>query len=227
VLDYQILLPQQYKSMPWRNGLGNTLEIERYDDKDGLCFRISQASVVADGLFSDFSHLQRTLVLLSGKGITLDHLNQQQNPKVSYINKLIKPLDMAHFNGGDKTLATLHDGQIEDLNIMVRQADTTANVTVMDLGRHLVISDADKRLYRAFYANRICRLHLNTNKSDSYVVELPEHSLLLLKVGPRLTHRFNCGSISGSNDERYHTQVTSITVSKGSGVFIDIASLTN
>ena len=232
MLNYQILLPQQYKSMPWKNGLGNTLEIERYDDKNGLCFRISQASVIENGLFSDFSQLQRTLVLLSGKGITLKHfaieyLDQQQNHKVRYVNELIKPLDMAHFDGGDKTLATLHDGKIEDLNIMIRKTDTTANVTVMELGRPLVISDSHKLLYSAYYANSICSLRLNEYEGNSHVVELPKHSLIRLKVDPRLINSSDSNFATGSSDASEHTQVTSITVTKGSGVFIDISSLTD
>ncbi|WP_051369026.1 HutD/Ves family protein [Psychromonas arctica] len=242
MLEYQILLPQQYKSMPWKNGLGTTLEIERYDDKNGLCFRISQASVVEDGIFSDFSHLQRTLVLLSGQGITLEHSHQQQDHSASDVHELTRPLDMAHFDGGDKTLATLHDGGIEDLNIMVRKTDTTAKVTVMKLGRTLVISGSNQRLFSAYYANSDCNLHLKTSNGNAYVVELPKNSLLRLKVEPWLTNSFNSKSAAPLSDTSTSNNITSttvtakivttktlttLTVTKGAGVFIDITSLTD
>ena len=62
-----------YKRMPWKNGLGETLEIYTLEDTTGLRLRISQAAVVADCIFSEFRGLHRSLVLLSGEGMTLKH----------------------------------------------------------------------------------------------------------------------------------------------------------
>ncbi|WCN11707.1 hypothetical protein GV054_01050 [Marinomonas mediterranea] len=120
---YQITPSSSFKRMPWKNGLGETLEIIREDDEQGVLFRISQASVVEDGMFSDFSGLQRTLVLLSGKGMTLSHSGE-----FSSENVLQAPLDTACFYGGDESIATLHSGAIEDLNIMVRKGAFKAHV---------------------------------------------------------------------------------------------------
>lgn len=120
-----ILIEQaQYQRMPWKNGLGETLEIQRYEDEIGLRFRISQASVVEDGVFSDFSGLHRTLVLLSGDGMTLAHSGKHDN----HTSVLSNPLDIARFSGSDETYAILNNGKIEDLNIMVRESDTHAKV---------------------------------------------------------------------------------------------------
>ena len=116
--------PKTYKRMPWKNGLGETLEIERFDDAKGLAYRISQAAVIEDGVFSDFSGLNRTLVLISGAGMTLMHSNSEQH-------ELVYPLDMAKFSGGEVTQAKLHHGAIEDLNIMVREDDYLAEVSPM------------------------------------------------------------------------------------------------
>ena len=123
--DFIIIEQSHYQKMPWKNGLGETLEIQRQEDKNGLRFRISQASVIEDGVFSDFNGLHRTLVLLSGEGMTLQHKSEASLST----SRLEKPLDIARFSGGETTYATLKRGKIEDLNIMVRDKDTRADVT--------------------------------------------------------------------------------------------------
>ena len=120
--NFQIITANNFKNMPWKNGLGSTLEIKRYNDKNGQRFRISKAAVVEDGLFSDFSGQERTLVLLSGKGMMLNHKGQHGESS----HRLKKTLDMARFSGGNETYAILENNTpIEDLNIMVRAKDTS------------------------------------------------------------------------------------------------------
>lgn len=143
--NFIIIEQDQYKRMPWKNGLGETLEIQRYEDESGLRFRISQASVVENGLFSDFSGLHRTLVLLSGDGMTLEHAGKNK----SHTNELSKALDIARFSGGDETHATLKNGKIEDLNIMVRDTDTQAKVQACTAPCSLSFST--NTLFNGFY----------------------------------------------------------------------------
>lgn len=149
-----IIEQTQYQRMPWKNGLGETLEIQRHEDESGLRFRISQASVVEDGVFSDFSGLHRTLVLLSGEGMTLEHKSETG----CQINKLDSPLDIARFSGEDTTYATLKNGKIEDLNIMVRGDDTQARVQACTAPCSLLLSNSDTSistsdtLFSGFYA---------------------------------------------------------------------------
>ncbi|WP_111637732.1 HutD/Ves family protein [Marinomonas shanghaiensis] len=143
-----IIEQAQYQRMPWKNGLGETLEIQRHEDESGLRFRISQASVVEDGVFSDFSGLNRTLVLLSGEGMTLEHKSETG----CQINKLDSPLDIARFSGGDTTYATLKNGKIEDLNIMVRDDDTQARVQACTAPCSIIFADTDT-LFCGFYAS--------------------------------------------------------------------------
>lgn len=148
MLNPQLLSRSDYKAMPWKNGLGQTLEIHRVEDNQGLRFRISQASVIENGAFSDFEGLQRCLVLLSGAGATLTH----KNGDFYSINHLEKPLDMAHFAGADSTSAYLQNGAIEDLNIMVRMSDTEAKVTPLFAPTTVELTNTD-RLFSGFYAN--------------------------------------------------------------------------
>lgn len=149
--NFIIIEQSQYQQMPWKNGLGETLEIQRHDDESGLRFRISQASVVEDGVFSDFSGLHRTLVLLSGEGMTLEHTDTNTDTHNRHTHVLNNVLDIARFSGGDKTHATLKNGKIEDLNIMVRESDTQAKVEACAAPCSLLLSDSDT-LFSGLYA---------------------------------------------------------------------------
>jgi uncharacterized protein len=110
---YHIHSPDDFQSMPWRNGLGHTIEIRTgyRPQSNQFAWRLSMADVVSDGQFSDFSGYDRTLLLLQGQGMTLDHSSGN-------CDKLVKRLQAAHFRGDEETHATLHDGPIKDFNIM-------------------------------------------------------------------------------------------------------------
>jgi len=121
-----IIKPSQFTSMPWRNGLGSTTELIRRDlpGGDDFAWRLSMASVVESGPFSNFSGYDRTLVLLKGTGMTLSYDDSDSD-----LNILDQPLQMAQFEGGCPTRARLHDGPIEDFNIMTRSSVCRAQTT--------------------------------------------------------------------------------------------------
>ena len=118
-----ILSPETFKTIPWKNGLGHTTElaINSGGNLDNFNWRLSIASVVNDGDFSNFSGYQRNLVLIEGEGLILDHRNGD-------IDELTNLLDIAHFDGGSKTHGSLVDGGIKDFNIMTNENSFTAEV---------------------------------------------------------------------------------------------------
>jgi environmental stress-induced protein Ves len=118
-----ILSPDTFKTIPWKNGLGHTTELAISDggSLDNFDWRLSIASVVNDGDFSNFAGYQRNLVLIEGEGLTLDHRNGD-------IDKLTKLLDIAHFDGGFNTHGALVNGGIKDFNIMTNQSSFSAEV---------------------------------------------------------------------------------------------------
>ena len=69
---HQHLSTSDYKTMPWANGLGKTVEILRCNDSEGkLLWRLSMAAVTEDGPFSIFADLERNLTVISGEGFDL------------------------------------------------------------------------------------------------------------------------------------------------------------
>ena len=111
----KIIPASQYKTIPWKNGKGQTTElaISKNGTLDNFNWRLSIASVVEDGPFSDFSGYERNLILLEGYGISLTHDDR--------IDVLEKPLSLSSFDGASKTVGKLINGPIKDFNLMTKQ----------------------------------------------------------------------------------------------------------
>lgn len=111
----EILAPKQFKTIPWKNGQGETIElaINEGGSLDNFDWRLSIATVCHDGLFSDFSGYQRNLVLIEGQGISLAHDSQR-------IDVLENCLDIASFDGGCKTVGKLTSDTIKDFNVITK-----------------------------------------------------------------------------------------------------------
>lgn len=109
----EMITPKQFKKIPWKNGKGETIElaISENGTLDHFDWRVSMASVVENGPFSDFSGYQRHLILIQGNGMTLTHNG-------SGIDELTNLLSIATFDGSNVTSATLHQGAITDFNLM-------------------------------------------------------------------------------------------------------------
>ena len=139
---FKIYSPEDFQTLPWRNGLGSTVELisESLEGHEAFSWRLSIASVANDGPFSDFSGYDRTLLLLEGTGITLN------NPNGSSI-ELNSPLDCAHFKGEDLINASLHDGPIKDFNVMTLRSICSSSVTAInEKSEPLIQINAEKLL---------------------------------------------------------------------------------
>ncbi|WP_024333297.1 HutD/Ves family protein [Desulfotignum balticum] len=173
VLEYQIIGPEDFKELPWKNGQGTTVELRvcRGDTGEGFFWRLSRAHVCSDGPFSDFSGYDRILVLLAGKGMDLFHEESEGC-------QLSRAFDRVKFSGDWKTRAFLKDGPIEDFNIMTKQGHCTAKVDVFtSFGENQLAVDAREFLvYAPDHA-------ISMNGLDSKNILLPKGHLFDLK-GP-------------------------------------------
>lgn len=111
----------------WRNGTGVTAEIARSATDPATAdfdWRISVAEVVADGPFSEFPGVSRTIVLVEGAAMTLTI------DGADHVLGLYQPLT---FDGGSRTFCTLPDGPTRDLNLMTTVGRAAGTVEVIRL----------------------------------------------------------------------------------------------
>ncbi len=166
-----LITQAQFRRMPWKNGKGETLELLKLEDEKGIKFRISQAAVSESGVFSDFSGLERHLVLIAGKGMRLVHQSEQGH--VTH-DDLLHELDIATFYGGDMTTSELLDGAIEDLNIMVRRDDIKALVQAVYASSD-ALNQAGQQAY--YYANQVSNISVDQGAKE---LIMPKDSFLIM-----------------------------------------------
>jgi environmental stress-induced protein Ves len=136
---------------PWKNGGGVTREIAAHPSGaalDAFAWRVSVADVGEAGLFSRFPGIDRTLVLLSGAGMTLAEDGGAQHV-------LDMPLARADFAGEAAVSATLHDGPTRDFNLMARRSAVRGAVSVWRAGAHRVARADTVLLFCATGAVRV------------------------------------------------------------------------
>lgn len=103
--------------VPWRNGGGSTREvaIEPPDGSldRGFVWRVSRAGVAADGPFSPFPGIDRSLWLVRGAGLRLEFPDREV--------LLDRPWQRVDFAGELPVVGRLLAGPIDDLNVMVQR----------------------------------------------------------------------------------------------------------
>lgn len=134
----EVIEPTKFKTVPWKNGKGETIEmvINSGGTLNEFDWRLSMASVVEDGVFSNFSDYTRNLILIAGDGINLQHND-------SKIDKLSNLLDYATFDGGDKTVGNLHTGEITDFNVIARTSRYNTEINCQKKAEHVAIEKSD------------------------------------------------------------------------------------
>lgn len=125
----RILRPDDYRRMPWKNGSGVTVEIGIHPPGatlDTFDWRVSMASVVEDGPFSRFPDIDRTLSVLTGKGLELFVAGDAAVTLTAESAPHSFPADA-------ETRARLIDGPLIDFNVMTRRGRC----------RHMVLAIAE------------------------------------------------------------------------------------
>lgn len=112
----------QYRSMPWRNGAGVTLEIAREPAAGSdFLWRLSLATVAASGPFSNYAGYRRSVTLIDGAGFRLG-IDGQQPLVLDSVGAT------ALFPGDAATQCTLINGASTDLSLMVREPGAIISV---------------------------------------------------------------------------------------------------
>ena len=116
---FQSLGPGDYRTMPWKNGLGTTTEIAIHPPSADLAgkpfdWRVSMAEVKQDGDFSSFPGYDRSILVAEGAGMELDF---DAAPSA----RLAGPGAVTVFSGDWRTRCRLLDGAVRDFNVMTRR----------------------------------------------------------------------------------------------------------
>jgi len=133
-MKISFIRPEDYKLMPWKNGGGSTREVLRCPlDLEKFDWRISIAEVNTSGPFSLFPGCDRSLTLLSGKGMILQTSNTKHR-----ISHCFQPY---FFSGEEFIEAKLIDGPCTDFNVIWDRAKYSTEITFIEKPFTLEVDD--------------------------------------------------------------------------------------
>nr|WP_047578123.1 HutD family protein [Methylobacterium sp. ZNC0032] len=133
----RIIRAADCKVMPWKNGGGTTTEIAVSPEGAPLSqfdWRISMARVGADGPFSSFPGIDRTLSVLTGNGIRLAF----GDGETVALDRATAPFFFAADRAVDGVLV---DGAIDDLNVMSRRGAWSHSVERLAGGSYEIAAE--------------------------------------------------------------------------------------
>lgn len=161
----RFLKPADYVTMPWANGLGQTVEMVRVERDGALLWRLSMASVIADGPFSILPEINRNLTVISGPGFGLTGPG---------FDLTCRPLVPVAFPGLVPLCAT-----------GVREPSTDFNVmTLLSLPQPIVQVSAGVRMISAPEGGTLCIFTLTHAVVGGFT--LPPHHLVITNGNGRV-----------------------------------------
>ena len=117
---------------PWKNGLGVQYEIMCDGSlPNDWTWRLSTADITQDVPFSIFPGVNREFCVADGNGVVLAINGVEHRCELGSITK---------FRGDDEVYATLIDGPMKALNLMVRNGAKEKHLQVVRAGGSLVLN---------------------------------------------------------------------------------------
>lgn len=140
------LPPETYRSKPWKNGGGVTLDIADASlpgadpaGWEGMIWRLGRTAIVQPGPFSDLTGYERLQAVIVGSGLVLDGVEGEID--------LRQPFRPVRYDGGMPLVSRLENGPVEVLNLMVDRSRCTADLRVPVKGEAVVLGVGIHILY--------------------------------------------------------------------------------
>lgn len=177
---------ESYRSMPWRNGRGFTLEIDR-EPAAGVDFawRLSLADIERDDAFSAYPGYRRALVLVAGNRLHLrfrGHGDCVLDPKRRG----------TRFEGDWETHCAVPEGRCTDLSLIVRGGSAVRPASVVRAPRMVRLKSAARLVLAADLHGALFVLEGSVAIAESIRARprtLRARDTVLLHPGPQRTLR--------------------------------------
>lgn len=130
-MSHSVVRADDVAPRPWSNGGGTTRELLRADDG---AWRISLAEIERDGPFSSFPGRHRLLTVVDGPVLAL---------VLDGTEHVVEPRRPFAFDGDAVVTASVPEGPVRALNVIVDPVTVRPFVTVLEVGRGSGLSLAD------------------------------------------------------------------------------------
>lgn len=163
------LPPESFRSKPWKNGGGVTLDIADASRPgsdpagwEGMIWRLGRTAIVQPGPFSDLSGYERLQAVVVGSGLVLVGADGEVD--------LRQPFRPVRYDGGIPLVSRLENGPVEVVNLIADRSLCSVDMTVPEMGKVTPLSEGIHILYAPSEAAR------GRCGAEAFVVE-PGHAL--------------------------------------------------
>ena len=140
------LRPEQFRSKPWKNGGGVTLDIADCvrpgadpGSWDGMIWRLGRTAIVAPGPFSDLSGYERLQAVIVGSGLVLHGPDGEI--------ELRQPFRPVRYDGDLPLVSQLENGPVEVVNLIADRALCAIDLAAPPAGETMALTSAIHILY--------------------------------------------------------------------------------
>ncbi|WP_426575493.1 HutD/Ves family protein (plasmid) [Xenorhabdus stockiae] len=125
-----------YTELPreqWVGGIGEVRDIVCWPNADDFAWRACFTSIHKNGVLGHFPGIDRSIVLLKGKGLRLTSPGFLEH-------ELVQKIAPFHFSGNTPGNAELLDGSVQCFNIMTRNSEWVSEISFVTDERKLPTS---------------------------------------------------------------------------------------
>lgn len=140
------LPPESFRSKPWKNGGGVTLDIADASRPgaepagwEGMIWRLGRTAIMAPGPFSDLTGYERLQAVITGSGLVLDGPDGEID--------LRQPFRPVRYDGGIPLVSRLENGPVEVVNLIADRSLCAIDLVVPVAGEGIALSGGTHILY--------------------------------------------------------------------------------
>lgn len=191
MLAVELLTPDDYRRIPWKNGRGELVVIDREGgdswENMGVAWHFGRTAIVEEGPFSDYTGYERLQIVIGGAGLVLKAPDHDIDLRV--------PMRVQRYDGATPIRTALEQGPVEVVNLIANRARFAIDLRVGEAGaemlcrpgRHVVYAPtADLRCRvdgRAYTLANDHALRLRTSRETTVAVQ--EGQILLGSIHDR------------------------------------------
>jgi len=191
MLPVELLTTGDYRRIPWKNGRGELVVIDREGgdswENMGVAWHFGRTAIVEEGPFSDYTGYERLQIVIGGAGLVLKGPDHDIDLRV--------PMRVQRYDGATPIRTVLEQGPVEVVNLIANRARFAIDLRVGEAGVEMLCRPGHHVVYaptgvsrvridgRAFTLSKDHALRLRTSAETAVVVQ--EGQILLGSIHDR------------------------------------------
>lgn len=143
--DIELLDPEHYRHIPWKNGKGVLVQIAGEGGEswsgNAMGWHYGRTSITMPGPFSDLSGYERLQTVIKGQGLVLETPGGDID--------LRHPFRPQRYDGGTPIVTRLENGSVEVANLIARKEKFRIDLRVVSAGEQILCGPGEHIFHAA------------------------------------------------------------------------------